>query len=148
MAKYLLDLNVMWNTSAEVSMPNPWTRISRDLNDGAGGAFIYLFKLRGDPDTSDLLPITGLHIHEGDVTTPVPPGFVRKAVDLNKGSGGAFLYLEFTRNTGLGRIRDVDIVSGGSREEAISRVDDGWELLDWDLNKGAGGEYIYVVYKR
>lgn len=47
-------------------------------------------------------------------------------------------------------ISDVMLV-GGSKDEANSLVNSykqqGWKLIDKDLNAGAGGDYIYLLYK-
>jgi len=48
-------------------------------------------------------------------------------------------------------ISDIAVISGSSRGAALSQIDaayPGWIAVDVDLNKGSGGEYIYLIYKQ
>ena len=55
---------------------------------------------------------------------------------------------------GLGSVYAINYVSeiataaGSSRENCIKQLtDNGYQYIDLDLNKGAGGDYIYMGYK-
>ena len=47
-------------------------------------------------------------------------------------------------------IKDVMVI-GGTKDEVnslkSSLTAQGWQVIDYDLNKGAGGDYIYLLYK-
>ena len=42
-------------------------------------------------------------------------------------------------------LADIAIVSASSSNFLVPQ---GWEKIDSDLNKGAGGSYIYILIKR
>jgi len=68
--------------------------INKDLNQGAGGDFIYAGYKKGE-DSKE--PITDLRITYGNDRTPEKDGFYRINVDLNSGAGGKFIYLWYSR---------------------------------------------------
>ncbi|MCX7987156.1 MAG: hypothetical protein N2662_09485 [Bacteroidales bacterium] len=139
------------------------TKIPVDLNEGAGGKYIYLYyekKAAFDPSLS---------ITELDVITSccypiiVPPyswdmcgkSFGSEGwTDLNQGAGGDFIYLvKRTKLRGtsfvdpwynIPPIRDILIISTNKPLSSYT----GWNLIPVDLNKGAGGKWIYLCYKR
>jgi len=137
--------------------PNPtadgYYLIPQDLNEGAGGNFIYvLFKYGWDGDTNPA-PITGVRIVNtalGDVPLPgdiQPAGFC----DLNHGAGGDDIFLYFSRG-GPNSIRGIATadttdnryyfsVPTGIVQDAGNRVYN--FIVDRDLNRGAGGDDIF-----
>jgi len=119
--------------------PDGWAKINKDLNAGAGGAYLYFAFDRGAGD-----PITNI-IFLLNKDEAAPPHYHRIDVDLNKGAGGAYIYAAFTREPSQGKpIADLDVILGdnsGIQPQAP------WQRIDVDLNKGAGGKYIYLVYK-
>lgn len=123
-------------------MPAPWQKIGIDLNEDAGGDFIYLFFKKGGGT-----PITGITVLEGNLPQ-IPPGFTFDDTDLNKGAGGAFLFFAWTRNQALPPIQDINVVIGGSKQEALNQKPAGWKFIDKDLNKGSGGKFLYVIYRQ
>ncbi|ABD12086.1 hypothetical protein CcI156_19340 [Frankia sp. CcI156] len=119
--------------------PSGWIKIDKDLNAGAGGAYLYFAYEKGAGD-----PITNI-IFLLNKDESAPPSYHRIDVDLNKGAGGAYIYAAFTREPALGSpIEDLDVILGdnsGIQPQAP------WRRIDVDLNKGAGGKYIYLVYR-
>lgn len=143
---YLLDLQVVAGRNA--NLPAPWRKIPVDLNLGAGGDFLYLFKQVG-PKTAGKLPIAEVHILEGKNAKP-PGGWQKINVDLNRGAGGKYLWLAYRRGDSL-PLRDVDVVAYPSA--AVARGLKSLERPCWktngvDLNLGAGGRFIYLIEKR
>ena len=79
-------------------------------------------------------------------------------VDLNSGAGGDWLYLYATKNGAAGEpIKSLRVsnevvnrmVGGVFTEHTVRRANEsGFTDQDPDLNDGAGGDYIYLVYKR
>jgi len=144
---YVKNLTVIADANSNVSLPFPWKKIPVDLNRGAGGLFIYLFKSMGNGSPPLGAAVTGVTILEGQ-NPAVPPGYAWDDTDLNKSVGGAFLYLAWTYATNLSPLLDVHVVSGATRNDALANIPSGWDFVDKDLNKGAGGQFIYLIYKR
>jgi hypothetical protein len=69
--------------------------IDKDLNQGAGGDFIYMGYKKGE---NDKRPISDLCITYDNDRKPEKDGFTRINVDLNAGAGGKFIYLWYRRN--------------------------------------------------
>ena len=48
-------------------------------------------------------------------------------------------------------VKDVKLI-GGSKDETTTLKSQyqtqGWMVIDYDLNKGASGDYIYLLYKQ
>jgi len=112
-----------------------------DANHGAGGDFIYIAYLLGT-DKSKAIAYVRLSL-DG------PNGYNYKMlpVDLNKGAGGATIYLNFHYATSANEppIREIS----GYYGEQYS-LPSGWKSLptNIDLNKGAKGSFIYLTVKR
>lgn len=75
----------------------------------------------------------------------MPPGFQLIDIDLNKGAGGDFIYMNYFS----GRIQapyppitDLHVIT--DREPLLP----GWERIGANLNSNAGGERLYLVYRR
>lgn len=90
-------------------------------------------------------PITGITVvayrHSSSTATH---GYTRIQKDLNKGAGGDYIYVDYTRDIDRQPIRDVGVIRGGSHS---IRPPYGWVKIGTDCNKGAGGDYIYVCYR-
>ncbi|WP_420751930.1 MAC/perforin domain-containing protein [Rhodococcus sp. O3] len=101
----------------------------------------------------DLLgPVVGkLQVITGGSRGIAPPaGFEKIPVDLNRGAGGDFIFLcmqKLTRarlsQAGINPITGLKVVYGKNTPAPA-----GYEKIDVDLNKGAGGEFVYLSYKR
>ncbi|CAO5256601.1 MULTISPECIES: hypothetical protein [unclassified Frankia] len=119
--------------------PSGWTKIDKDLNAGAGGAYLYFAFERGSGQ-----PITNV-IFLLSKDDSAPPTYTRIDVDLNKGAGGDYIYAAFTKDPTQGSpIADLDVILG---DNAGIQPQSPWRRYDVDLNKGAGGKYIYLVYR-
>ena len=87
-------------------------------------------------------PITGLDVIYGK-NTPPPSGYVKIPVDLNKGAGGEYVYICYSRTASGPPITNVQVFAGSSSSFPIQN---GYTKINKDLNKGAGGKYIYLCY--
>lgn len=94
--------------------------------------------------------ITGLYVIYGSSSNiqcdkGYPGVYTRVDVDLNKGAGGDYIYLCFTRNPDWPGtpVTDIYVWSGNSANPYFPL---GYILLNVDLNKGAGGKHIYLSY--
>ena len=119
-----------------------------DLNKGAGGAYIYLcVRYTATP------VFQGIYAVWGDTATVachsaqdwMVPG------NLNQGTRGKSIYFCMTPYANAGQLRSVRFVTIGGVASATayyfadSACWDG-HLDSTDLNKGAGGDYIYTCW--
>ncbi len=89
------------------------------------------------------LPITDLKVIMGDNASILPPpGYVKVPVDLNKGSGGLFIYLCYQRSD-KPPITGLTVLLGSN-----TAPPSGYTKLTEDLNKSVGGEYISGLQER
>lgn len=93
--------------------------------------------------------IVDLKVIEGDsASIGAPSGFTKIDCDLNKGAGGKYIYLCVKKQANAAPadcVTALAIISGNS--SGIS-APAGFQKLPEDLNKGAGGKYIYLCYKK
>jgi hypothetical protein len=67
-------------------------------------------------------------------------------VDLAKGAGGDYRYLRLERDGGT-KIREVRLLRRGDEADfAVVRAL-GFDGASDDINKGRGGDYLYIVWK-
>jgi hypothetical protein len=60
-------------------------------------------------------------------------------------SAARYLYLCYTKDPTSGKaIEDVNVIAGDLSDPPIQA---GWGLIKQDLNEGAGGEYVYIVFR-
>lgn len=145
-------------------------KMDSDLNRGAGGDYIYIYVAVGlDTTTGTYSPITNLVLVNGggtDCKNSTPSGYTLIDQDLNSGAGGQYIYLCYTRETTYFHdytyhtrlpIRTLEVWNrssgstyswGGNSSGSFYDVysENGPNPLD--LNKGAGGDYIYLLYSR
>ncbi len=94
------------------SGPNPtadgYVVLPQDLNEGAGGDYIYLLVKYGLDTDTDPAPITGLYVRNTDFGDPSIPGYLSPtgSCDLNRNAGGDYIYLYYARG-GSSAIRSI-----------------------------------------
>lgn len=169
----ITDIKIIHGGSKNISCPAGYTKINKDLNKGVGGDFIYLCYESGGRG----LPITNLFVEYShrkmssddyfdfdwrfDYWPQLEPmkyypfdnnsRWEICAVDLNRGAGGRFIYLHYTKDPDCTPITDIEVTIG-NHKSILCPV--GYRKLDWgedytsgDLNKGAGGPFIFLCYK-
>lgn len=123
-----------------ISVPAGYEKVDGDLNEGAGGDYLYFAVKRG---TDAAKAINGLAVVSGkNDKAPAPAGFEKLGMDLNKGAGGRYIYLCIRRGK-ENAIRDIKVVSAS---KANPPAPAGYTMLPQDLNEKAGGGYIYLCY--
>lgn len=120
-----------------------WSLINVDLNRDAGGKFIYLCYKAGLDDQEAISAV--MFITNSQQT---PAGFVKIPQDLNEGAGGDFIYLCYKKEITSNPIRRVDILIGQNAqpETGFYFVENYWSGIKQDLNQGAGGNFLWMVY--
>jgi hypothetical protein len=127
-----------------------YEKINTDLNKGAGGKYIFLAVSR---DLSLGEPITNIHVRFDGEKNPsedyVNVQSNSDTTDLNKGAGGADVYMSYSREKDRGKpIKQVGFIQG---ENPIKPVQ--WEIIEKDLNEGASSllrkhTYLWLVFTR
>lgn len=151
-------------------------KIPVDLNEYAGGYYIYLYYQKTSSENEALCYIRA---SSGRFLRTTPShwmldrlginigGSVNYWTDMNDGAGGEYIYLEGLRvsnyeksTTNGGKefgvvntpIKDIMIVGTGENEPTfaskMSGCYPGWTMVYKDLNEGAGGSYVYLCYKK
>ena len=137
--------------------------IDVDLNQNAGGNYVYMAYKRVAKEKDAL---TDIMVYEGEKYEPtrrltVGENTVKFSlvadVDLNSEAGGKYLYLyttdsKYTGNpiTSLGISASTDAYLKCGVERVTVKRAEGKAFTDEyiDLNKGAGGDYLYLVMTR
>ncbi|XP_040920460.1 uncharacterized protein si:dkey-30j10.5 [Toxotes jaculatrix] len=73
-------------------------------------------------------------------------GFKKINVDLNKGSGGNYIYIWYKENSCSSPITRIQFTFND--DMAIGLINAGYTKISKDLNAGAKGDYIYLWYFR
>ena len=134
-----------------------------DLNEDAGGDYVYLAYKRIEKSRDAL---TDIMVYEGKKFEPsrritVDGESVKytlvEDIDLNLDAGGSFLYLYATDSSKIGNpIMSLDIkdktdsyLKCGVERVTVKRAENEQYTNEYiDLNKGAGGDYLYMVMTR
>lgn len=94
-------------------------------------------------------PIVDIKVIVGsNADIAAPEGYQKLACDLNRGAGGKYIYLCYKKQANAAPgdcITSLAVVSGKSSSTAAPS---GYQKLPEDLNKGAGGKYIYLCYRK
>ena len=93
--------------------------------------------------------IDALAIIYGDKSDiPAPPGYVKIPQDLNEGAKGKYIYLCYHATSATAHEKpcfvDIRFVSGNHPDIPAPP---GYTKIDVDLNKDAGGDFIYLCYE-
>lgn len=146
---------------------NPDGYINCDLNRDAGGNYVYMAYKRTANESSKDKAVTNLVVSQGknpskyeriatDTGETIRYQLV-STIDLNDDAGGKYLYLYSTTDVNAGEpiiglrihTKTVTKQDGGYEETTVRKIDNGkitGEKID--LNKGAGGDYLYLIMKR
>ena len=144
-----------------------YTVIDRDLNDGAGGKYIYCgyktttdvnislkdlrISIDRDADTYTAPENSSLYTVAGVSPTSQNTGDADGIVDLNKDAGGDYLYYFATKDAKAGDpileiIVDNSVNANGY--DTVKYLNSANFNTNADANKGAGGDDIYTHVKR
>jgi len=113
-----------------------------DVRAGSGGAYIYPF-YQWTSNAADA--ITGFTLVRGGSGASCPAGFNKIHMDLNKGAGGSYNYLCFTKNRGSSPVTEITFLKFGGSYGGLHWH--GWFVHPQDLLESGGGKYVYVAYK-
>jgi hypothetical protein len=129
------ELTVIYGGSSGIQPPPGFIKNPTDMNQGAGGDFIYLCYKKGIG-----APITGLAVTLNNSVPQNPERWTKIDVDLNRGAGGDFIWLWYTKDPACQVIREVAVQNWAGDPPA------GFTKIPVDVNTGAGGAFVYVVF--
>lgn len=144
------------NSSDVTDCGSTYTRRQKDLNDNAGGNYIYLCIQYG-PFRAGNAALTDFTVLVSPSSVSTIPGCLT-SIDLNDDAGGAWVYPCPTWRTSSEResfsaLRDIDFIWFDDIGDALAANlinECSWEMggpanaVDSNLNDGAGGDYIYA----
>ena len=141
----ILDVKLVAGNRSTVECPTGYTKIKKDLNEAAGGKYIYLCAKKGSGSTGLLELQT--------TQNTCPRDFRKIPYNLNKDAGGndIFLCLKKGRpppknddgDVEIGFINDIKVQNGKECQEGYDLVNTKTGGLQ-NMNSGAGGNEIYV----
>ncbi|MCL2326886.1 MAG: hypothetical protein FWC39_00075 [Bacteroidetes bacterium] len=164
---YWLKTSVRTKNDAPATMTEggrTYYKLGVDLNEGAGGKWIFLYYAKTNTISealcdiaclSSIFPIVGVDYYWSKLGTSFGCSVGDCWTDLNEGAGGHYVKLvgvsQYFNGKYIGGtpIRDVAIISSSSSMSSW-RANEGWviESTRTDLNKGAGGKYIYLAFRK
>jgi len=136
-----------------------YTILDVDLNEGAGGYYIYLgYKLGTNVNDAyrDIFIADYTDGEKGNTTATmkhngVTASYYRFRTDFNKGAGGKhWLHMWTSRNAAKPPIKQIEII----RSATEPKDGDGWTYVKWhdtyqpaDCNRYVGGSRLYIRYR-
>lgn len=162
---YVSDIRISSDSSKSNARfsQSGYTLVDQDLNEGAKGNFIYIsyrtipkseFTKTGRKPITNLLMVQSSKALNWSAKTLTDgngrrASYTRINSDLNKGAGGQFIYLCYTTSNIYPPLVAVNAYKDENRPGSNE-----WDTVTWeqsyslaDVNKGAGGRYIYVLQK-
>jgi hypothetical protein len=133
----ITEVAVIYGGSFGIAPPAGFTKVGVDLNQGAGGDYIFLCYKKGIG-----APITGLAVTLNGGSPPTDATYTRVNVDLNRNCGGDtdFVWLWYTKDPGCSTIREVHVQADQNPPPT------GYTRINVDLNSNAGGAFIFLSY--
>lgn len=153
----LVDISVRnMGSNPPSNLEGGWRLLPQDLNEDAGGSYLWIYYRLGRDDDPDKVPIDRVYTVNPSDGEHDRFGGTKINVDLNSGAGGDYIYLYYTRGA-VNPIRGLLITADGDPHY----TDGAGAGLLWltvsnnpgtgppqDLCEGAGGDYIYLYYTR
>eukprot|EP00002_Diphylleia_rotans_P007457 TRINITY_DN169_c0_g3_i1.p1 TRINITY_DN169_c0_g3~~TRINITY_DN169_c0_g3_i1.p1 ORF type:complete len:536 (-),score=113.14 TRINITY_DN169_c0_g3_i1:37-1644(-) len=135
-----VSVTVVMGTSSNVECPAGYIKNPQDLNQGAGGQYIYLCTSTGEAGFGQ--PLTDLTaVAASTSSVQCPAGYTRIERDLNTGARGSYIYWCYQRG-GVQALTNVAFVVNTDVCPANH------ELIRQDLNQGTSGPSIFACKQR
>lgn len=150
---YIKDVTSVYGTSKQNALdqcPPGYSVITHDLNSGCGGYYIYLCYSRTankNEATTNLKMYQGTSAFYSDINSNNCT-YKHSTIDLNKGSGGLYLYLYSTKSERYSPLKKISVVYHNSYLSGYSPVtwfDSGKAA---DANESVGGNKTYFEIVR
>lgn len=123
-----------------VQCPRGMQMINKDLNEGAGGDFVFLCVAKGSSPN----PITSIDAISSDNRIQrASPGWDLIPGDLNSGAGGKFISLQVKREQGRRALQEIMVTS---HPKGGNRCPEGWYWIKQDLNQGTTKDHDPFIH--
>ncbi|MCQ2257938.1 MAG: leucine-rich repeat protein [Bacteroidaceae bacterium] len=134
-----------------------YTVIDRDLNEKAGGCYVYLsYKLTSDPSKAitDVIIVTGKEFsNKKYLTTPIKYEGMDYYLcpyedensdlgDLNDGAGGSYIFVFYSRDENNSKVKGLSITT--SSKKSVRGYNGSSSLTSVNLNEGTEGTALYL----
>lgn len=148
---YIKDVTVVLSQDWNVSPPEGYVKLFPNVNVGTSGNVFPFICVKTTLDVDDSLFVTDVVVVGGsDRQVPCPPGYERIDSDLNADAGGEFIYLCKKMERGKPPLEDLVVkayaTAGEYEIDNFNQV--GYTRIDYDLNKGAKGSFIFLFKKK
>ncbi|KAL4009750.1 hypothetical protein ACER0C_003602 [Sarotherodon galilaeus] len=140
------------NEMAQGLIKAGYEKIPKNLNEGAGGDKIYLWYSKSENN----VPIVDIDVTKdaNDEAQKFKGNWERLACDLNRNDGGKPTYLWVKREKQT-YIRDIkttdafrDLKISITKSDYENYEQEGYQPVKQDLNKGTGGNEVFLWYKK
>lgn len=138
---YIKDIKFVLGKNPTV--PSEYKLIPKDLNEGAGGQYIYMAV---STTGSKAEAISGVNVFADSKAAgwPIQPGYTSIPQDLSKGAMGKYVYACYTKNRENQPITGLTVISGSHSN--TYPTDPSWVRIVQDCNEDTGGKYVYICY--
>ena len=143
-ADYIDALSIIRGGSSTIKPPEGYTKVGVDLNQDAGGDWIYLCYHKASYRSNKPAILDLKVIWDSEST---PSGYTKLPTDLNAGAGGKYIYLCYKSGSYDSDKATLDVTSYGSSDPNAGPPY-GYIKINRDLNADAGGKYVYIAYAR
>ncbi|XP_055369334.1 uncharacterized protein LOC114866988 [Betta splendens] len=141
----ITDLAVTLNNDSEVQRyKSGWKRLACDTNRNAGGNWIYLFVRRAKPVYISDITASGSFNEDND---RFQKGYIRVDEDTNKKAGGSFVFIWYQLTTDDKQALKAPLKVSTNNDEYQNYKQQGYKLVNQDLNEGTGGNRIFLWTK-
>lgn len=141
MSNPVVDLTIQDLTTKGPKPLSGWSFLHQDLNPSVGGHYIYLGFKRGIGQAVTSLTFDSFKNSQQDNPKP---GWNWNTTDLHRRAGGDYIYMFWRRGeAGKPPFKGLMIIP---TNQSVPYSIGGWVRAGVDLNKGAGGLYIWVYY--
>ncbi len=133
------DLTVISGSTASIEAPPGFFKIPQDLNDGAGGKYVFLC-YRKDPEATEF--VTDIRVIVGRRPgMAAPEGFCKIEQDTNAGAGGRFVYICYKKSERGAKVLNVAVLPGDPLPGyAFTRCPQ-------NLNEGTRGRKLFLSFQ-
>lgn len=146
MTQYIVELDVSRNADEESKLRDQgFTKLEGNLTEGAGGSHVYLWYKKGDHSAITRIQVSFTEDMAKGLSSE---GYRQILKDLNYGAGGNEIYLWFYCGSSEYDVPITDLYVSMGPEDGAMRFRDGWERVACNLNRGCGGNWIHLFFKR
>ncbi|XP_031151322.1 uncharacterized protein LOC116046982 [Sander lucioperca] len=141
----IVDIDVTTDPEKEaVKFSTGWETLACDLNNNAGGNWVYVWVKREKQTYICAVSATNTFSSNDDYLTA---GYIRLDEDTNTGAVGCYVFIWYQQTTDPKRaLTDLKISTNDKEYQPLKQQD--YTRVVVNLNKGTGGNKVYLWYKK